>query len=70
MGRLRDLAMAPLFDLIVDRHGELDTERIEAIDSESAWRSGLLLHLGTLKGVVVQVDDVDRPQGDTRPLES
>ena len=44
--------MAPLFDLIVDRHGVLDTERIEAIDSESAWRSGLLLHLGTLKGVV------------------
>ncbi len=69
MGRLRDLAIAPLFDLIVDRHGVLDTERIEAIDSESAWRSGLLLHLGTLKGVV-QVDDVDRPQGDTSPLES
>ena len=47
----------------------LDTERIEAIDSESAWRSGLLLHLGTLKGVV-QVDDLDRPQDDESPLES
>ena len=69
MGRLHDHPMAPLFDLIVDRHGVLDTERIEAIDSESAWRSGLLLHLGTLKGVV-QVDDLDRPQDDVRLPES
>ena len=69
MGRLHDHAMAPLFDLIVNRHGVLDTERIEAIDSESAWRSGLLLHLGTLKGVV-QVDDLDRPQDDVRLPES
>ena len=51
----------PLFDLILDRCGELDTERIEAIDADAAWRQGLMLHLAALKGVV-QLDASDQPR--------
>ena len=54
--------MAPLFDLIVDRHGVLNTERVEAVNADAAWRAGLMLHLGTLKGVV-QLDEGDQSQG-------
>ena len=54
--------MAPLFDLILDCHGVLNTERVEAVDADTAWRAGLMRHLGTLKGVV-QLDEVDQPQG-------
>ena len=53
--------MPPLFDLILDRFGEFETERIEAVDADAAWRQGLKLHLGTLKGVV-QLDACDQPQ--------
>ena len=53
--------MPPLFDLILDRCGELDTERIEAIDADAAWRQGLMLHLAALKGVV-QLDASDQPR--------
>ena len=52
--------MPPLFDLIY-RFGEFETERIEAVDADAAWRQGLMLHLGTLKGVV-QLDACDQPQ--------
>ena len=54
--------MAPLFDLILDCHGVLNTERVEGVDADAAWRAGLMLHLDTLKGVV-QLDEVDQPQG-------
>ena len=30
--------MPPLFDLILDRFGEFETERIEAVDADAAWR--------------------------------
>ena len=53
--------MPPLFDLILNRFGEFETERIEAVDADAAWRQGLMLHLGTLKGVV-QLDACDQPQ--------
>ena len=53
--------MPPLFDLILDRFGEIETERIEAVDADSAWRQVLMVHLGTLKGVV-QLDACDQPQ--------
>ena len=53
--------MPPLFDLILNRFGEFETERIEAVDAYAAWRQGLMLHLGTLKGVV-QLDASDQPQ--------
>ena len=54
--------MPPLFDLILDCHGVLNTERVEVADADAAWRAGLMLHLGTLKGVV-QLDEGDQPQG-------
>ena len=62
MGTLHLPGMPPLFDLILDCHGVLNTERVEAADADAAWRAGLMLHLGTLKGVV-QLDDGDQPQG-------
>ena len=52
--------MAPLFDLIFDCHGVLNTERVEGVDADWAWRSGLMLQLGTLKGVV-QLDEGGQP---------
>ncbi len=61
--------MPPLFDLILDRSGELDTERIEAIDGDAAWRQGLMLHLGALKGVV-QLDASDQPRSRPRTSKS
>ena len=36
MGAMFSSGMPPLFDLIVDRHGVLDTERVEAMDSDAA----------------------------------
>ena len=54
--------MPPLFDLILDFNGVLNTERVEPADADVAWRAGLMLHLGTLKGVV-QLDEGDQPQG-------
>ena len=54
--------MPPLFDMNLDCNGVLNTERVEAADADAAWRAGLMLHLGTLKGVV-QLDEVDQPQG-------
>lgn len=62
MGTLHLPGMSPLFDLILDCHGVLNTERVEAVDADAAWRAGLMRHLGTLKGVV-QLDEVDQPQG-------
>ena len=62
MGTLHFPGLAPLFDLILDCHGVLNTERLEAVDANAAWRAGLMLHLDTLKGVV-QLDEVDQPQG-------
>ena len=62
MGTLHLPGMSPLFDLILDSHGVLNTERVEAADADAAWRAGLMLHLGTLKGVV-QLDEGDQPQG-------
>ena len=61
MGGMHFPGMAPLFDLILDCHGVLNTERVEAADADAAWRAGLMLHLGTLKGVV-QLDEGDQPQ--------
>ena len=61
--------MAPLFDLILDCHGVLNTERVEAVDADAAWRAGLMLHLGTLKGVV-ELDEGDQPQGNPQASES
>ena len=61
MGTLHLPGMAPLFDLILDCRGVLNTERVEAVDANAAWRAGLMLHLGTLKGVV-QLDERDQPQ--------
>ena len=61
--------MAPLFDLILDCHGVLNTERVEAADADAAWHAGLMLHLGTLKGVV-QLDEGDQPQVTPRAPES
>lgn len=62
MGGMHFPGMAPLFDLILDCHGVLNTERVEAAHADAAWRAGLMLHLGTLKGVV-QLDEGDQPQG-------
>ena len=62
MGTLHLPGMPPLFDLILDCHGVLNTERVEAVDADAAWRAGLMRHLSTLKGVV-QLDEVDQPQG-------
>ena len=62
MGTLHLPGMPPLFDLILDCHGVLNTERVEAVDADAAWRAGLMRHLGALKGVV-QLDEVDQPQG-------
>ena len=53
--------LAPLFDLILECPAVLNTERVEAADADEAWRAGLMLHLGTLKGVV-QLDEGDQPQ--------
>ena len=61
MGTLHLSGMAPLFDLILVCRGVLNTERVEAVDANAAWRAGLMLHLGTLKGVV-QLDEGDQPQ--------
>ena len=36
----------------------LNTERVEAADADAAWRAGLMLHLGTLKGVVQQDEGI------------
>ena len=67
MGAMFSPGMPPLFDLILDRFGEFDTECIEAIDPDAAWRQGLMLPLGALKGLV-QLDTCDQPQ--PRPLTS
>ena len=56
MGTLHLPGMPPLFDLILDCHGVLNTERVEAVDADAAWRAGLMVHLGKLKGVV-QLDE-------------
>ena len=61
MGGMHFPGISPLFDLILDCHGVLNTERVEAADADAAWRAGLMLHLGSLKGVV-QLDEGDQPQ--------
>ena len=62
MGTLHLPGMPLLFDLILDCHGVLNTERVEGVDADAAWRAGLMLHLDTLKGVV-QLVEGDQPQG-------
>ena len=62
MGTLHLPGMPPLFDLILDCHGVLNTERVEAADADAAWRAGLTRHHGTLKGAGQQ-EGVDQPQG-------
>ena len=69
MGTLHLPGMPPLFDLILDCHGVLNTERVEAADADAAWRAGLMLHLGSLKGVV-QLDEGDQPQVTPQASES
>jgi len=39
MGTLHLPGMAPLFDLIFDCHGVLNTERVEAVDADATWRA-------------------------------
>ena len=39
--------MPPLFDFVLDCHSELDTERIEAVDVDVAWRQGFSFIPGT-----------------------
>ena len=36
--------MPPLFDLVLDRHDQLDIGRIKAIDFDAAWRLDLELN--------------------------
>ena len=44
--------MSPVYDLILQRKGELQTETVRVADAAQAWRLGLDRYLYCIRGVV------------------
>ena len=44
--------MSPLYDLILQRKGELQTETVQVVDAAQAWRLGRERYPQCIRGVV------------------
>ena len=48
------IAMSPLYDLILQRKGELQTETVQVVDAAQDWRLGRERYPHCIRGVVRQ----------------
>ena len=46
------VGMSPLYDLILQRKGELQTETVQVVDAVQAWRLGCERYPHCIRGVV------------------
>ena len=46
--------MFPLYDLILQRKGELQTETVQVVDAAQAWRLGRECYPHCIRGVVLR----------------
>ena len=46
------VAVTPLYDLILQRQGELQTETVQVANADQAWRFGRERYLHCIRGVV------------------
>ena len=52
--------MSPLYDLILQRRGELQTETVQVVDAAQAWRLGRDRYPHCIRGVVRRDGSQDR----------
>ena len=52
--------MSPLYDLILQHRGELQTETVQVVDAAQAWRLGRDRYPHCIRGVVRRYGSQDR----------